>query len=86
MQRDKNNKYISLIHLYLQSIEHVWISTEFMLHWYTFDLLEGVDAWEITNRREQYGAIVHLFIVKGRSPGKSTFMSLTFTYERNINY
>jgi hypothetical protein len=86
MQRDENNKYISLIHLYLKSIEHEWISTEFILHWYTFDLLEGVDAWEIINQREQYGATVLLFIGKGRSPGKSTFMSLTFTYDRNINH
>ena len=52
----------------------------------TFGLLEGVDAREITNQREQYGATVHLFIGTGRSPGKSTFMSLTFTYDRNINH
>jgi hypothetical protein len=35
---------------------------------------------------EQYGAIVHLFIGTGRSPGKSTFMSLTFTYNHNMNH
>jgi hypothetical protein len=52
----------------------------------TFGLLEGVDAREITNQREQYDAIVHLFIGTGRSPDKSTFMSLTFTYDRNINH
>jgi hypothetical protein len=52
----------------------------------TFGLLEGVDAREITNQREQYGATVHLFIGTGRSPGKSTFMSLIFTYDHNINH
>jgi hypothetical protein len=40
----------------------------------------------ITIQREQYSAIVHLFIGTGRSPGKSTFMSQTFTYDRNINH
>jgi hypothetical protein len=40
----------------------------------------------LQNQREQYGATVHLFIDIGRSPGKSTFMSLIFTYDRNINH
>jgi hypothetical protein len=44
----------------------------------TFGLLEDVGAREITNQREQYDANVHLFISMGSSPGKSTFMSLTF--------
>jgi hypothetical protein len=39
----------------------------------------------ITIPREQYDATVHLFIGTGRSPGKSTFMSLIFTYDRNTN-
>jgi hypothetical protein len=52
----------------------------------TFGLLEDVDAREITNQCEQYGATVHLFIGTGRSPGKSTFMSLIFTYDRNTNH
>jgi hypothetical protein len=52
----------------------------------TFGLLEGVNAREITNQREQYGITVHLFTGTGRSPGKSTFMSLTFTYDRNISH
>jgi hypothetical protein len=30
----------------------------------------------ITIQREQYGAIVHLFIGTRRSPGKITFMTL----------
>jgi hypothetical protein len=34
MQRDKGSKYISLIHSYLYSIKHVWISTEFILHFF----------------------------------------------------
>jgi hypothetical protein len=52
----------------------------------TFGLLEGVDAREITNQHEQYDATVHLFIGTRRSPGKSTFKSLTFTYDCNINH
>jgi hypothetical protein len=52
----------------------------------TFGLLEGVDAREITNQREQYGATVHLIIRTGRSPGKSTFMSPIFTYDRNTSH
>ena len=52
----------------------------------TFGLLEGVDVRVITIQREQYGATIHLFIGTGRGPGKSTFMSLTFTYDRNINH
>ena len=52
----------------------------------TFGLLEGVDAREITNQREQYGANIHLFIGTVRSPGKSTFMSPIFTYDRNTSH
>jgi hypothetical protein len=33
----------------------------------------------ITSQHEQYGVTVHLFIGTGRSLGKITFMSLTFT-------
>jgi hypothetical protein len=39
-----------------------------------------------TIQREQYGVTVYLFIGTGRSPGKSTFMSSMFTYDRNTNY
>jgi hypothetical protein len=35
---------------------------------------------------EQYGATVHLFIVTGRNPGKSTFMPLIFIYDHNTNH
>jgi hypothetical protein len=52
----------------------------------TFGLLEGVNMRVITIQREQCGATVHLFIGTGRSPGKSTFMSLTFTYDHNIKH
>jgi hypothetical protein len=51
----------------------------------TFGLLEGADAGVITIQREQYGATVHLFIGTGHNPSKSTFASLTFTYDHNIN-
>jgi hypothetical protein len=40
----------------------------------------------ITIQREQYGAIVQLFIGTGRSPRKSTFISLIFTYDRNTSH
>jgi hypothetical protein len=52
----------------------------------TFGLHEGVDVRVITIQREQYGATVHLFIGTERSPGKNTFMSLIFAYDRNINH
>jgi hypothetical protein len=52
----------------------------------TLGLLEGDDVRAIKNHHEQYSDTVHLFIGTGRSPGKSTFMSLTFTYDHNINH
>jgi hypothetical protein len=52
----------------------------------TFGLIEGDDAGTVTIQREQYGATVYLFIGTRHSLGKSTFMSLTFTYDRNINH
>jgi hypothetical protein len=39
-----------------------------------------------TIQREQYGVTVNLFIGTGRSPGKSTFMSLMFTHDSNTNH
>jgi hypothetical protein len=39
-----------------------------------------------TIQREQYDVTVHLFIGMGCSPGKSTFMSLMFTHDRNADY
>jgi hypothetical protein len=44
------------------------------------------DARVNTSHREQYGAIVHLFIGTGRSLCKITFMSLTFTIDLGIIY
>jgi hypothetical protein len=41
---------------------------------------------EITIQCEQYGATVHLFIGTGHTPGKSTFMPLTFIYKHHANY
>jgi hypothetical protein len=40
----------------------------------------------ITSQREQYGVTVHLFIGTGRSLGKITFMSLTFTISQKVSY
>jgi hypothetical protein len=44
------------------------------------------DARAITIQREQYGVTVHLFIGAGRSPGRITFTSLTFTVSHKANY
>jgi hypothetical protein len=49
-----------------------------------FDLLKVSE--ELTIQREQYDASVHLFIGMGHSPGKNTFMALTFTYDQNTNH
>jgi hypothetical protein len=38
----------------------------------------------ITIQREQYGVTIHLFIGTGRSLGKITFMSLTFTVSQKV--
>jgi hypothetical protein len=38
----------------------------------------------ITSQREQYGVTVHLFIGTGRSLGKITFMSLTFSISQKV--
>jgi hypothetical protein len=59
-----------------------------MLKYYigTLSLLEDEDARVIIIQREQYGGTVHLFIDMGRRPGKSTFMSSTFTHEHNTGY
>jgi hypothetical protein len=40
----------------------------------------------IASQREQYGVTVHLFIGTGRSLGKITLMSLTFTVSQKVNY
>jgi hypothetical protein len=40
----------------------------------------------ITIQREQYAVTVHLFIGTGRSPDKSTFMSLVTIYNIDKNY
>jgi hypothetical protein len=43
------------------------------------------DVRVITSHREQYGVTVHLFIGTGRSLGKITFMSLTFTISQKVS-
>jgi hypothetical protein len=52
----------------------------------TFGLLEGIDARAITIQHEQYGGTVHLFIGMGRSPSKNTFMTLTYSCNRDIKH
>jgi hypothetical protein len=64
----------------------MYINRICITHENSVGLLEGVDVREITNQCEQYGDTVHLFIGTRCSPGKSTFMSLTFTYDHNINH
>jgi hypothetical protein len=39
-----------------------------------------------TSQREQYGGTVHLFIGKGHSPNKITFMPLITNHDYNTNY
>ena len=50
---------------------------------YTFGLERKAKSTSVTQKRmpsqrEQYGSTVHLFIGKGRSPCKITFMPFTF--------
>jgi hypothetical protein len=52
----------------------------------TFNLFEGVDARAITIQCEQYGDTVHLFIGTRHSPGKNTFMTLTFVHNYSLNH
>jgi hypothetical protein len=55
----------------------------------TFGLTEGEkvnDAGATAMQCEQYGVIFHLFIGTGRSPDKTTFMSLTFTVNHKASY
>jgi hypothetical protein len=52
----------------------------------TFGLFDFINARAITIQREQYGGTVHLFIGTGRTPGKNTFMTLTFVHNCNINH
>jgi hypothetical protein len=49
-------------------------------------LIEGDDAREITIEREQYEGIVYLFIDTGRNPSKNTFMTLTYSHNRDIKH
>ena len=54
------------------------------LHWYIrLDRRQKYkcDARASTNQREQYGGTVHLFIGKGRSLRKITFMPFIFTID-----
>jgi hypothetical protein len=48
--------------------------------------LKVLNERAITIQCEQYGGTVHLFIGKGRSSGKHTFMTLTFVHKCNINH
>jgi hypothetical protein len=52
----------------------------------TFGLLEGKSVNAIPIQHEQYKGIVHLFICMGRSPGKNTCMTLTYTHNPNTKH
>jgi hypothetical protein len=61
----------------------------FTLHWYLWlAKRRGCenDARVITIQGEQYDDTVHLITGTGRSPNKSTFMSLVTIYNLNMNY
>ena len=76
MQRDEYDNYILIIHLFLHSIKHIWISTMLILHWY-FCLSRRRECERVNAIHcEQYGVTVHLFIGTGHSPGKITSMPL----------
>jgi hypothetical protein len=76
MQRDEYDNYILIIHLFLHSIKHIWISTMLILHWYLrLARRRGCERVNII-QREQYGVTVHLFIGIRCSPGKITSMPL----------
>jgi hypothetical protein len=74
MHKNEDNNCILLTHAYLHPIKHVWILTEFVLHWYLWLARRWGREMVITSQREQYDATVHLFIGIGHSPSKSTFM------------
>ena len=86
MRNDKDINYISLIHLYLHSINHMWILTVLILHCYLWLARRSRRERVITSQREQYGATVYLFIGTGHSPSKSTFKPQTFIYNHNVNH
>ena len=44
------------------------------------------DARANTSQREQYGGTIHLFIGTGRSLGKNTFMTLTYSHNHDIKH
>jgi hypothetical protein len=61
---------------------HVDKVTQAVYYIYTFGLLKGETASTAFQLKcEQYGDTVHLFIGMGRSPSKSTIMTL-----KSINY
>jgi hypothetical protein len=86
MHKDEDSNYILLIYSYLYSIK-----TCMNINRINITLVPSAcsKVWvreSKYNLREQYGATVHLFIGTGCSPGKSTFMSLTFIYKHNANH
>jgi hypothetical protein len=67
------------IHSYIYSITYIHEHQHNLYYIDTFGLFEGANVRAITIQREQYGATFHLFIGKGRSPSKNTFMTSTIT-------
>jgi hypothetical protein len=77
IRKDKDGNCISLINSYLHSMNHIWILTVLILHWYLRLARRRECERVITIQLEQYGGTVHLFIGTGHSPGKITYISLT---------
>jgi hypothetical protein len=76
MRRGEHDNCMLIIHLFLHSIKHTWISIMIILHWY----LRLARRWRcksaVTIQHELYGVTVHLFIGTGRSPREITSIPL----------
>jgi hypothetical protein len=67
-------------------MNHIWISTVLILHWYVRLARRGECERVITIQREQYGGTIHLFIGTGHSPGEITYISLTLIHFYNTKH
>jgi hypothetical protein len=86
IRKDKDGNSISLIHLYLHSINHIWILIVLILHWYLRLARRRECERMITIQCEQYGGTVHLFIGTRHNSGDITYISLTLIYFHNTKH
>jgi hypothetical protein len=57
-----------------------------ILHWYIRLARRRECERVITNQREQYGGVVHLFIGTGSNPSEITYIFLTLVYFYNTKH